>query len=91
MIHANWENIRIPSMEDIRILKAACKLLVGIEYLPYLCASFENVTFYVAIASIQDTASSKRVVGIYVSLNSKGYYEIKEIIDLLPKINQELW
>lgn len=91
MMHASWENIRIPSSEDLRILKSASKSLAGIFYTPYMCATMKNVTYYVAVSSINDKALSKRVVGIYVALNSKGYYEIKKIVDLLPKKNTELW
>lgn len=76
-------NYHLPDSEDIRIINAAQKKLLGISYVPIFCAKDHLTRYYISTVHIQDEIKSSIIVGVQVFLNTLGYYEIQKIDHLL--------
>lgn len=83
-LEMNYEKYHSVNQEEIRILNAIQKNIKGVTYEPILCAKEKNIFIYLCVSHIQDKKKTCRIVGLFISLNSDGYYEIQEIYDLMP-------
>lgn len=84
-----WESAMECTTEEKRILSLALAHIYGVHYEPIYYAKMNQLYYFVAYVEI-DGIENTGLVALYVGLNSSGKYQVKKVIDLLPKKNQTI-
>lgn len=79
ILQLNFENVHLPTHEEIRILNQAQKNLAGIMYTPLWCSNHQMICH----AQIDDIHQSEQLLILTIELNTKGYFEIIAVQNLL--------